>query len=128
MSDWPILRDKRESKPRLGSSAGGPVQKMENVVVPHDTNPASTEDPRKFLPYTIFLFLLTFSFLLSISRPRGLVVSQKSFTLSVQYVLGAGSGIRTHAARKGHRLSRPAPLDPHLRLIHSAHGTQLHVA
>src|SRR5436309_6649813 len=71
MSDWPILRDKRESKPRLGSSAGGPLQKMENVVVPHDTNPASTEDPRKFLPYTIFLFLLTFSFLLSSSRPRG---------------------------------------------------------
>src|SRR5207249_6611896 len=77
MSDWPILRDKRESKPRLGSSAGDPLQKMSNVVAPHDTDPASTEDPRKFLPYTIFLFLLTFSFLLSISRPppRGLVVS-----------------------------------------------------
>jgi len=28
-------------------------------------------------------------------------------------MVGAGSGIRTHAARKGHRLSRPAPLDPH---------------
>src|SRR5205809_7162665 len=68
-SDWPILRDRRESKPRLGSSAGGPLQKMSNVVAPHDTNPASTEDPRKFLPYTIFLFLLTLSFLLSISRP-----------------------------------------------------------
>ena len=30
--------------------------------------------------------------------------------------IGAGSGIRTHAARKGHRLSRPAPLDPHMRV------------
>jgi len=71
MSDWPILRDKRESKPRLGSSAGGPLQKMENVVVPHDTNPASTEDPRKFLPYTIYLFLLTFLFCYLFLDPPG---------------------------------------------------------
>ena len=31
-------------------------------------------------------------------------------------MFGAGSGIRTHAARKGHGLSRPAPLDPHVRV------------
>ena len=83
MSDWPILRDKRESKPRLGSSAGDPLQKMSKVVAPHDTDPASTTGAKKSV-YNIF-FLLTIPLLVSfLDQPGGIPRLQKSFTLSVQ--------------------------------------------
>jgi len=83
--------------------------------------------PEKIPPLHYLSFSVNFFFSVIFSRPpRGVVVSPEILhTFLSGRMVGAGSGIRTHAARKGHRLSRPAPLDPHSRLIHSAHGTQL---
>src|SRR5207247_11365290 len=86
---------------------------MEKVVAPHDTDPASTTGAKKSV-YNIF-FLLTIPLLLSfLDTPRWVVVSPEILhTFLSSRMLGAGRGIRTHAAHNGDILSSPAHLDPH---------------